>query len=43
MKLAMGLYSILVLTMGAWEQGYIALGLYSELVLTRGTWDRAET
>ena len=43
MKLAMGLYSILVLTMGAGEQGYIALGLYSELVLTRGTWERAET
>ena len=41
MKLAMGLYSVLVLTRGAGEQGYIPLGLYSTLVLTRGTWERA--
>ena len=39
MKLAMGLNSVLVLTRGAGEQGYIALGLYSTLVLTRGTWE----
>ena len=33
MKLAMGLYSVLLLTRGTGEPGYIALGLYSALVL----------
>ena len=36
MRLALGLYSVLVLTRGAGERGYIALGLYSALVLTSG-------
>ena len=40
-RLALGLYSVLVLARGAWERGYIALGLYSALVLTRGAWERS--
>ena len=36
MRLALGLYSELVLTKGARERSYITLGLYSALVVTRG-------
>ena len=39
-RLTLGLYSVLVLTRGAWERGYIALGLYPVLTLTRGAWER---
>ena len=42
MRLALGLYSVHVLTRGAGERGYIALGLYSALVLTRGAWERGK-
>ena len=42
MRLALGLYSVQVLTRGAGERGYIALGLYSALVLTRGAWERGK-
>ena len=42
MRLALGLYSVLVLIRGAAERGYIALGLYSALVLTRGAWERGK-
>ena len=38
MRLALGMYLVLVLTRGAGERGYIAVGLYSELVLTKGAW-----
>ena len=41
MRLAQGLYSVLLLTRGAGEPGNIALGLSSALVLTKGTWERA--
>ena len=42
MRLALGLYSVQVLTREAGERGYIALGLYSALVLTRGAWERGK-
>ena len=41
MRLAQGLYSVMLLTRGAGEPGYITLGLYSAVVLTRGAWERA--
>ena len=41
MRLAQGLYSVLLLTKGAGEPGYITLGLYSAVVLTRGDWEQA--
>ena len=40
MRLALGLYSVLVLTRGAGERGYIAVGLYSALVFTRAAWEQ---
>ena len=42
MRLALYLYSILVLTRGAGERRYIALCIYSALVLTRGAWEQGK-
>ena len=42
MRLALGLYSVLVHTRGAGERGYIAVGLYSALVLTRAAWEQGK-
>ena len=42
MRLALGLYSVLVLTRGAGERGYIAVGLYSALALTRAAWEQGK-
>ena len=42
MRLALYLYSILVLTRGAAERRYIALCIYSALVLTRGAWEQGK-
>ena len=42
MRLALYLYSILVLIRGAGERRYIALCINSALVLTRRAWERGK-